>query len=685
MINSKKRCLLVLSILIVIFAASKAQNFTDSNLPIILITTDTNPATGKPLDIVDDPKVLANMKVIYRTDGTRNYLTDQNTTQFLNYNGRIGIELRGSSSQTLPKKPYGLTTLSTDNVTNNNVSILGMPKENDWVLNSLAFDPSLVRDFLSYELSRNMGNYASRGVYCEVIINGVYMGLYVFMEKLKVDDNRINITKMTTMDNTGSNVTGGYVTKCDKTTGGDPIAWSMLTSSNAYADFIHDSPKPEDITAQQNTYIYNQFIALKNLTAAQNSSITNGYPTIIDVPSFIDFMIINEFSSNADGYQYSTFFHKDRNGKLRAGPVWDFNLTYGNDLFSWGFDRSHTDIWQFNDGGNTGALFWKNLYNNSTFQCYLSKRWLELTSANHPLNYSVIAGRIDQLVNLISEAAAREQTKWNAVGNHATQISSLKTWLQTRTNWLNTKLNNCTACSNVSVPPLVISKINYNPVAVGTAVSDSLEFIEITNNSNSVVNLTGIYFRELGVTYQFPANSTIIASGKIHLASSAKTFELNYGIKPFGQFTRNLSNKTEKLVLADAFGNVIDQVEYSDSSPWPTEADGKGSFLELIDLNSDNSLASSWKASNIISGVENIQFENSISIYPTPARTAIRISGNNLSIKSYIITDMFGKIISTDNNLTTSTINLEHLKPNIYFIKLSFENGMTVVKKILKE
>ena len=217
---------------------------------------------------------------------------DQNTAQFLNYNGRIGIELRGSSSQTLPKKPYGLTTLSSDNVTNNNVSILGMPKENDWILNSLAFDPTLVRDFISYELSRNMGNYATRGVYCEVIINGEYEGLYVFMEKLKIDENRINITKLIATDNTGVNVTGGYVTKCDKTTGGDPVAWSFLTSSGSYVDFIHDSPDPAEITNQQNTYIYNQFIALKNLTEAQNSSISMGYPTIIDIPSFIDFMLI---------------------------------------------------------------------------------------------------------------------------------------------------------------------------------------------------------------------------------------------------------------------------------------------------------------------------------------------------------------------------------------------------------
>ena len=87
-----------------------AQPFTDSNLPIVVITTDINPNTNLPFPIVDDPRVLASMKIIKRPDGTRNYLTDINTATYLNYNGRISIEIRGSTSQDLPKKPYGLTT-----------------------------------------------------------------------------------------------------------------------------------------------------------------------------------------------------------------------------------------------------------------------------------------------------------------------------------------------------------------------------------------------------------------------------------------------------------------------------------------------------------------------------------------------------------------------------------------------
>jgi hypothetical protein len=149
---------------------SRSQTFTDSNLPIVIINTDLDPITNQPLEILDDPKILATMKIIKRPDGSRNFVTDANTAEYLNYNGRIGIEIRGSTSQSLPKKPYGLTTLKTDNKSNNNVSLLGMPAENDWILNSFAFDPSFMRDYLSYNLSRQIGDYAARAVYCEVVI-----------------------------------------------------------------------------------------------------------------------------------------------------------------------------------------------------------------------------------------------------------------------------------------------------------------------------------------------------------------------------------------------------------------------------------------------------------------------------------------------------------------------------------
>ncbi len=685
-VNSTMKQILLIPILLLLATISKAQILTDSNLPIVIITTDNNPKTGWPMEIPDEPKVLATMKIIFRPDGSRNYMTDQKNPKYLNYNGRIGIEKRGSSSQSLPKKPYGLTTLKEDNITNNNVEILGMPKENDWVLNSLAFDPSLIRNYLSYDLSRSLGNYAARGKYCEVVINGDYKGLYIFMEKLKVDDDRINIVKMTNTDNEFPQLTGGYVTKADKTTGGDPVSWRMESYSQT-TDYIYENPNPWNISTNQRNYIKNQFTTLQMRAATQNSSITNGYPSIIDVPSFIDFMLINEIASNSDAYQISTYFHKDRGGKLRAGPVWDFDLTFGNDLFHWGLDRSHTDVWQFDNGDNTGSKFWRDLYNNPQFKCYLTKRWKELSATNGPLSYFTIGDRMDQVSNLVSEAAIRENKRWGTIPNQSGEIAKIKEWLQSRINWLNARLNSFSSCSNPIVPQLVISKINYNPVPTDEFSSDDLEFIEITNNGKQTVDLTGIYFSQLGITFQFPPNSTIEAGKRLFLAGNSSAFEEFYGSIPFDQFTRNLSNKSEKIVLSDAFGNVIDSMTYMGDSPWPVEDDGSGFFLELTDINSDNSQALNWNISSKLSvGINMKLYEKQLTVYPNPAQSKITISDNQDQIISFEIFDLSGRKMLVQNNINSKhfSIDITRLRPGVFILKLYSLNGDNFIRKFSK-
>lgn len=677
---------LLFSIFLLPVLFAQAQTLIDSNLPIVIIETDKNANTGLPLEIPDEPKVLATMKIVYRPDGSRNDMSDQNNPEYLNYNGRIGIEKRGSSSQTLPKKPYGLTTLKEDNVSNNNVEILGMPKENDWVLNSLAFDPSLIRNYLSYDLSRSLGNYAARGKYCEVVINGDYKGLYIFMEKLKVDSERINIVKMTNTDNVAKELTGGYVIKADKTTGGDPVAWTMESYAQR-TNYIHEKPNPWEITGSQRSYIKSIFTNLQSAATSQNASITDGFPSIIDVPSFIDFILINELASNSDAYQISTYFHKDRNGKLRAGPVWDFDLTYGNDLFHWGLDRSHTNVWQFDNGDNTGSKFWRDLYNNPQFKCYLTKRWKELNAANGALNYFTIAERMDELSLIISEAMVRENRRWGTVPNQSGEIFRMKEWLQKRINWLNNQLFSYFTCSNPSIPKLVISKIHYNPLPVNEFSSDDLEFIEITNNGKQTADLTGIYFSQLGISYQFQPNSTIDAGKKIFLAGSASAFKEFYGLVPFDEFTRNLSNKSEKIVLADAFGNIIDSVRYMDDLPWPVEADGGGYFLQLTDVNSDNSVASNWHYSSTLSvGTDNKQLDPFVKIYPNPTKSKITVAGNQNQINSFEIFDMSGRKIMEQKEINSNnfTIDIERLMPGIFVLKLQSVNGVSFIQKFSK-
>jgi hypothetical protein len=677
-------CILLFGTLLSISNTTLAQvTFTSSNLPIVIITTDNYPNSSQPQEILDSPRVFGNMKIIKRPDGTRNYMTDANTASFLNYTGRISIEIRGSSSQTLPKKQYGLTTLLANNTTNNNVSLLGMPSENDWILNGMGYEPSLIRDYLFYNLSRQMGNYASRTSYCEVVVNGDYVGLYVLQEKIKPDSNRVDIFKILTTENSLPNLSGGYITKSDKTTGGDPVAWGM-NSYAGYTDFIHEFPDPSDVTTQQNNYIKGQFLNLETAAHNNNISLSSGIPSIIDVPTFVDFMLLNELGSNADGYQFSTYFHKDRNGKLRAGPIWDFNLSLGNDLFLWGFDRSHYDVWQFSDGGNEGARFWTDLFNNSTFKCYLSKRWNQLTQTGNPLNYNSLVQFIDTTITLITEASIRENQRWESIPNLTQEIANMKVFIANRINWITNNIGPFSSCNVIQTPQLVINKINYNPSVSGSfPISNDQEFIAIINAGTTTVNLTGYYFKELGFTYQFPASSTILPNQTIYLASNSATFQSKYGITAFGQFTRNLSNSSDRLILADGFGNTIDFVEYSDVSPWPTAPDGNGSYLQLVSTNLDNNLASSWIASSNSLDTDDFVLNSSdLKAFPNPVNDQLTIQ-NNHKFDAIELFDYLGKMILKKNCDDFQTqIDMNGYSNGMYFIKVYTENNFQTLKVI---
>jgi hypothetical protein len=666
-------------LLLILEASLPAQTFTDSNLPIVMITTDGG------VTIPDEPKVMAGMKIIYRGPGQRNYVTDQNNPAYLDYNGRIGIEIRGSSSQISPKKNYGFTTLLPDGISNNNVSLLGMPEENDWILGGMVFDTALIRDCLSHNLSRQMGNYSSRTSYCEVVINNDYSGLYILQEKIKTDDNRVDVIKITKNDNTLPALTGGYITKADKTTGGDPVAWTMYSWTGNPVYYIHDLPKPEDVTPQQTNYIKGEFFMLETTAMNGNASVVSGYPSLIDITSFIDYMIINEFASNADAYTYSTFFHKDMNGKLRAGPIWDLDLTYGNDLFIWGFDRSKTDVWQFQYGGNDGSRFWRDLFYNAQYRCYLSKRWNELIAPGMPLNLSTLEAFIDMTADSISEAAARDYQRWNKIGSLTQRIIALKSFIAERISWITANIGPYYACSDVSVPDLVITKIMYHPLPTAQYPDDDdLEFLEIRNNGNTTVNMSGFYFPGTGFIYQFPANSTIGPKASVILSSNSAAFLSRYGFAPFGQFTRHLSNSSENLVLTDGFGNVIDNVLYSDSVPWP-DADGNGYYLKLKDVILDNNLPSSWTASNdIITAVEEFRAGSVLSIYPNPAGDFVTITSDSwlMSVSLY---DLQGRLLMTKpGEGEKCEIDIRHLKKGAYLVRVSTSAG-TYTEKIVKE
>ena len=186
----------------------------------------------------------------------------------------------------------------------------------------------MLRNAITYELGRKMGPaWQPRYKWCEVYLNGSYIGVYMLIEKIKRDANRVDINKLKPDEISGDNLTGGYIVKADKIADLTSAEYFYTYPTNRYYTarnyaFTYVYPKYNEIVSQQNTYIKNYLTTLENtLNGSSFKDPVNGYRKYMDLNSFVDFQIINELANNVDGYHYSTFFYKKKDsdgGKLFA-------------------------------------------------------------------------------------------------------------------------------------------------------------------------------------------------------------------------------------------------------------------------------------------------------------------------------------------------------------------------------
>ncbi|MFL5730992.1 MAG: CotH kinase family protein [Cytophagaceae bacterium] len=455
-------CGFILLTILSAFPSEAQVTFTSSNLPIVLITTNGQ-------TIADEPKVPVQMGIIDNGPNVRNFVTDSPT----NYNNYAGIEFRGSSSQSFPQKSYGFVTQDNAGIPLN-VSLLGMPAEHDWILYAPYDDKTLIRNIITYELSRTMGHYAARTKLCELVIDGNYQGVYVLMEKIKRDQGRVDISKLTVNDVDGDNLTGGYIFKVDKTTGNGGGGWySNFAPAVSYFGqqiyFLYDYPKDTDITPEQQTYIQNFVNDFE--TALAGSSFSNpatGYRRFINTASFIDFLIINEASRNVDGYRLSTFLYKEKNTKsdqIFIGPVWDYNLAWwnadycdGNLATGWAYNFGQSCYWD----GSQIPFWWKRLLQDPAFSNQLKCRWTSMR--NTIMSETSLYAKIDSLTDYLAEAQVRHFQQWPILGQYTWpnpspiasdydgEIINLKTWITQRFAWLDSNMPGTCSVSSVLKP-----------------------------------------------------------------------------------------------------------------------------------------------------------------------------------------------------------------------------------------
>ncbi len=422
-----------------------AQEFVSSNLPVIVI--DTYGQT-----IQDDPRIVAHMGVIDNA-GSRNALTDP----FNNYDGLINIEIRGSSGQMMdwPKKQYGFETCDSLG-DNRNVALLGLPAENDWILYPPYSDKSMLRNVLAYRFARDMGRYASRTRFCELVLNGEYCGVYVLLEKIKRDKRRVNVAELQPDDNSGDELTGGYIIKVDRSAGEENEGWTSPFSPNPFfsrVEYLFHYPKPADISQAQQDYIENYITAFE--TIMDQSDWKLYYQEYFDVDAFIDFWLINELTKNVDSFSLSTFFYKNKDSKdkrLVMGPVWDFNLGFGNVNY---FDGQKIDGFILDRKVQTMEeipVWFQTLARDQEIRSLFAARWQELRGSL--LAPARINSLIDSLTTVLDEAQERNFTCWPILGqqiwpnnyvgqSYSDEIVYLKDWIQQRCEWIDneTKTN----------------------------------------------------------------------------------------------------------------------------------------------------------------------------------------------------------------------------------------------------
>ncbi len=449
----------------------------ESNLPLIVITTENGQV------IPDEPKITAHMGIVNNESGL-----NSSAGPFNDYDGKIGIELRGASSQSYAKKGYGLET-RLENGENNNVGLLGMPPENDWVLHGPYSDKSLIRNVLAYHFAAAMGQYAPRTRLCELLINGSYSGVYVLTEKIKRDTFRLDVGRLTPDELTGRDVTGGYIFKLDKGEFGDNY-WVSPYPSIGENDIriLYDYPDPDEMPSEQKDYIRNFVTAFEDALAGnQFNEPVYGYKPYIDVQSFIDYYLAQELAKNVDGFRISTFLHKDKDKKdrvspIKAGPVWDFNFGFANADY---YDASIPSGWQSTHPADywSTPFWWERLKKDPAYFNRMVDSWKSYRKSI--LSDEIVTEVIDSLTTLLADAQKRnfeafpvlDQYVWanNYVGgSYENEIAYLKNWFTERMEWMDGQLSGYIYPSAVEGPDLAVMELQVFPNPVGHEFSISL-------------------------------------------------------------------------------------------------------------------------------------------------------------------------------------------------------------------
>lgn len=356
---------------------------------------------------------------------------------------RAGFKLRGSTTSGFPKRNFTWEWRDEFNQ-DRKLMTLGMPEESDWVLYAPSYlEPVLIHNPFMYQLSRDLGYYAPRTRFVEVFFhNGDgplcsqdYQGIYVLTERIKRGNSRVDIHRLDPTDQEEPQISGGYLLKFDRVSPGENGIYIDGLPAITCVD-----PQERELALpqwqRQLAHITSYLDRFNKALAGSNfSDPETGYAQYIDVPSWIDYHLLNVLAFNVDALGYSAYFYKPRNGKLRYGPIWDFDRALGSND-----GRDHNPAtWRAEGELPSSDVFhwywWERLFSDPDFWQRYVDRWQELRTQQFSTNH--LFALVDQLALEVRRARSRELLRWPSMkqfskNDYADEIAAMKDWLKNR-------------------------------------------------------------------------------------------------------------------------------------------------------------------------------------------------------------------------------------------------------------
>lgn len=378
---------------------------------------------------------------------------------------RAGYHVRGQSSMALAQTPYKVEFW--DNANKDvDLPVMGMPADSDWALIAPYYDRTIIRNPFVYTLGKDMGLEAPRTAYAEIYVNQTthaisdteYEGIYWVTELIKNCKVRLDLKQLEAKDTDAAKITGGYIfkfdqaaaeepkiactgsnplpgfasggmgnfgapsttpttkavpastTTCKMTFGGGGIGTGTGTAGTCWTDL--EVVDPDDLNAEQKAWLTKY---IQTFHDNLHKSPIGDYATYIDQKSFVDYLLVNELTRNVDAYVRSAYYHKDRDGKLKAGPLWDYNFALGGVGAQSPTPTSTSDPgWQYTGTGRNVNNWYPKLTGDASFMSQVKTRYKELRSSLW--SDASMKSRIDSLCAPIKQAVVRDYARWPVPG-----------------------------------------------------------------------------------------------------------------------------------------------------------------------------------------------------------------------------------------------------------------------------